>query len=719
MNRLSHVSVFAGLGLAMALGGCTPRTEPAAAPVPPAPMDATPLPPPPAMKVAPPAPLAMRPLEFPPFREFTLPNGLQVIVVEKHDVPVANINLYVKSGSTADPAEKIGLAEMTAELLTKGTPKRNAKQIAETIEGVGGNLNASAGMDYVTISSGVLVDQLPLAFELMSDVAIRPTFPKGELETTRKRTLSALQVALGEPGTLAQRRFIYEIYGEGNPYGRSTLPQTIQAIERADLQRFHSRNFKADNALLVVSGDVNPARIEELARRYFGAWKGGFGNPTIVAAPPAQGPAEVTLIHRPGSVQSNIRVGYVGIRPEDPDYYPLQVLNKIVGGGTDARLFLILREEKGWTYGAYTQLSRPKEVGYFAASAEVRTEVTDSALTEMMNQLRRIRTEAVSPEEMQAAKSFLVGSFPLRIETAGQIAGQVAQTRLLGLDTEALTRYREQIAAVTAADVQRVAQQYIRPEQSTIVVVGDASKVLSSLRSVAPVALLSVEGKPLQPSDVEVKAATERFDASALKPMTLTARVMAQGSAVGSYTSTLARAGEAWVATSNTQAGPLMQESTVRFTNDFTPISSELKMSQGPMSVAIDLRYENGRVVGTSKLPPQMGGETAIDTEVVPGTMLSGMDQYLIAAADLAPGKTVSYPVFNAAPGSTGLVNATFKVTGMESVTVPAGTFDTYRIEVSAGPQNLLLWVRKAAPHIVVKQEIVGQPVSIELESVQ
>ena len=174
-------------------------------------------------------------------------------------------NLYVKAGGAADPAEKIGLAEMAAELLTQGTESRSAREIAETIEGVGGDLSASAGLDYLTVSSTVLADQLPLAFDLVSDVALHPTFPTEELEIARKRTLTGLQVELSQPGPIAERRFIREIYGPGNPYGFSTLPATIEAIDRADLEGFHDTNFRADNALLVVSGDVDP-RARRAAR---------------------------------------------------------------------------------------------------------------------------------------------------------------------------------------------------------------------------------------------------------------------------------------------------------------------------------------------------------------------------------------------------------------------------------------------------------------------
>jgi zinc protease len=408
-------------------------------------------------------------MEFPPFQETVLPNGLRLIVVEQHDQPVVNANLFIRTGSAADPEAKAGLASLMADVLTKGTPTRTAKQISSTIEGVGGSISSAAAEDYVVVSDDVL------------------------------------QVSLSQPADVAQRRFERELYGASHPYSHAPLPATVKAITREDLTGFHDRYFRADNALLVVSGDVSTAQVQELARKDFGAWKGGGVPQVAFVAPPARQATTIYLVNRPGSVQSNILVGDVAIRPGNPDYYPLQVMNQIVGGGTDSRLFTILREQKGWTYGAYSQVTRPKDVGYFVANAEVRTAVTDSALTEMLHQLRRIRDEPISPEELNAATSFLVGSFPLRIETASQIASQVARNRLLGLPAEELLSYRDRIQAVTAGDVQRVAREYVRPDQAVIVVVGDAAQIYPRLQGIAPIVLSDVEGKPMQPGDLMVK----------------------------------------------------------------------------------------------------------------------------------------------------------------------------------------------------------------------
>ncbi len=666
----------------------------------------------------PPPPLAERRIEFPPFHEAVLHNGLRLIVVEHRAQPVANVNLYVLSGAAADPAIRAGLAGMTADLLTKGTATRSATEIAETIERVGGNLGASAGADWITLSAGTLAEHLPLAFALVSESALRPNFPAEELELTRRRTLSGLQAALGQPGQIAQRTFDREVYGEEHPYGLNPVPGTVEGVTRDDVLAFHRTHFGAGNALLVVSGDVQAAEVEALARRHFGEWERGAASPVTFPAPVARERTRIVLVHRPGSAQSNILVGHLGLRPDTPDFFAVQVLNGVLGGGVDARLFQILREQRGWTYGAYSRFTRPREVGYFSANAEVRPEVTDSAVAEILTQLRRLREEPVSEEELEATKGFLAGSFPLRLETAGQIGSQIATTRLLGLPIEHLTEYRERIRAVTADDVQRVARQYILPDRAAIVVVGDATKIREALEPLAPVVMYDVEGRPLEAAALEVRAPTERLEGSQLQEGTRTYQFVVQGNPMGTYTSTLAREGEAWVATTRMESAMMNQEGEVRFrTADLSPIASRQTTVQGPMRVEMDLRHADGRVTGRAQLPPQMGGEREIDTEVVAGTLLPGMDEFVLAAADLREGRSITLPLYNVMGGN--VVNVTYRVTGAEEVTVPAGSFPAYRVEVTGGPQPMTVWVRREAPHIMLRQEMAGVPVSIELESMQ
>lgn len=705
MQTSSPSRVLIALTALSALAGCARHAPPMDAP-----------PPEVAVRPTPPPPLPERPLEFPPHREMRLENGLRVIVLEHPGQPVANVNLYVRAGSAAEAAERAGLAGMTAELVTKGTATRTATEIAETIEGVGGSLDSSAGDDWLTVSASVLTEHLPLAFELASDVVLRPTFPEEEVAVTRRRILSALQVQLGQPSAIAERQFLRDVYGEDHPYGVSPIPGTVEAITRDEIAAFHRDYFTADNALLVVSGVVDPGAVESLARRHFGEWRRGAPAAVAFPEPSALEGTRIALVHRPGSVQSNIRIGHLAIRPDNPDYFPLTVLNNIVGGGTDARLFQILREEKGWTYGAYSQLTRPVDIGHFAARAEVRTEVTDSALAEMLRQLHRIRDQEVPADEFDGARSYLAGSFPLRLETAGQIAGQIAQAMLLGLPVEYVSEFPERIMAVTPADVQRVAREYVQPERAAIVVVGDARQVLPMIEPIAPVSLFDVEGRPLEREALEVRGATERFDGERLTPGTRTYRFVIQDNPIGTVTSRLERDGDVWVATSSIQSPVMAQESEVRFTvSDMTPISSRSEIRQGQETILADLQFADGRVTGRLELPEQLGGARDVDSEVPAGTLLPGMDEYVIAAADLAEGRSIALPIFEMMSGA--VTTLTLQVAGTETVNVPAGTFAGYRVELTGGPQAMTMVVRQDPPHIMLVQEFVGAPVLIELES--
>lgn len=451
----------------------------------------------------PPAPLPARPVQFPAFTETQLPNGMRLLVVQNRALPVVNLDLYVRSGAAADPADRLGLAQMTAALLDKGTPTRTAVQIAEAVEGVGGSMGAFSGADNVTLSVGVLSDQLPLAFELLSDAARNPTFPEQELETSRAQQIAGLRASLGQPGTLASRMFDQQVYGAGHPYGRQRTPQSVAALTRDDVVAYHRAHFVPSNTLLVVSGDVTPAQAQEMAQRYFGSWSGGAAPEDRFAPPPARGRTEIYLVHRPNSVQSSIYVGNPGLQADNPDYYAAQVLNMVLGLSGDSRLEEILRGQHGWTYGARSRYNRLLGGGTYLATTDVRVAVTDSALAELMVQLRRIRDEAVPQAELDRAKSFLVASFPGTVETSNQAATSLAATRLLGLPAEHLTSYPERIAAVTVADVQRVARQYLQPESAVIVVVGDAAQILERLRPIAPVSVFSVEGAPLDPASLQ------------------------------------------------------------------------------------------------------------------------------------------------------------------------------------------------------------------------
>jgi hypothetical protein len=293
----------------------------------------------------------------------------------------------------------------------------------------------------------------------------------------------------------------------------------------------------------------------------------------------------------------------------------------------------------------------------------------------------------------------------------------VAQARLLGLPVEDVTQFRERILAVTPADVQRVAREHVRPDQAAIVVVGDATQILAGLEPIAPVVLYDLEGARIERDALQVRAAEERFDASRLRPMTLTFQMLVQDNPMGTGSYRIVRNGGDWVVTSTVDSPVMRQESEVRFgAADFAPRSSRMEMQQGPAQMRSELRVADGRVRGNLELPPQAGGSREVDVELIPGMLLPGMDQWVLAAADLSEGRSISLPILDPTSGS--VANVTFRVTGSENVTVPAGSFPAFRLE-AAGPQPMTLYLRQAAPHVLLRQDFAGAPVSLVLQSME
>ncbi|HEY6852665.1 MAG TPA: pitrilysin family protein, partial [Gemmatimonadales bacterium] len=514
----------------------------------------------------PPAPAPLAPVRFPPFEQALLPNGMTLIVVAHHEQPVASVTIAFRAGALYDPAGKEGLSALTADLLTKGAGTRTAEQLASTIEGVGGSLGAASDDDFLTVSADVLSDQLPLAFELVGDVVRRPTFPAPEVELSRTRALSALQLSLSDPGEVAGRFFSKEIYGR-HPYGRSPTADSYHAITRADVVRFVATRLKPTGALLVVAGDLTMAQAKALAQKTFAGWTGAAPAVVVPAAVSTKRSTDILLVHRPGSVQANIVAGNLTFGPTDSGYYAARIASQILGGGTDSRLFLILREQHGWTYGSYSALRRHRGVGYFEATAETRTAVADSALKELLHQLDRIRTELPPDSELTGSKGFLVGSFPLVIETPSQIASQLANARLLGLPQDYLQRYRERLNAVTALQARAAAQRVIKRNALTIVVVGDAEALYDKLSAIAPVRLVDVDGKPLNLSDLHPTAGMPVLDHAQLVARADSFQALAQGRPVGYETAATLVTGDSIVfrAVLDLGGGALHRVNTIHF----------------------------------------------------------------------------------------------------------------------------------------------------------
>ena len=673
----------------------------------------------------PPPPLPERDVAIPDFEEFTLDNGLEVIFLEHRSQPVTSVALYSRAGSSADPEDRLGLASLTAAVLTQGTESRSADEISETIEGVGASLSASASRDWTTVSTTTLAEHLPLALELVSDVALEPTFPDDEVDLARTRALSSLRETLSQGPALANRRFQREVYGGEHPYGLSRTEETVGAMERDDLVAFHEGAFRPGNALLVVAGDADLAQVREQVEAQFGGW--APGEPVAVEHPslPEPGERDIALVHRPGSSQSSIVVGHAGVRPDEPDYFALQVLSGILGGGADSRFFRILREEKGWTYGASSSFSRPLDVGTFEVRAEVRPEVTDSTVAEVFDQLERIREEEVPSDEFEGAVNYLAGSFPLQIQTASHIASRIARDQILGLPREEFREYPSRIRSVTPEDVQSAARTHVRPEDASVVVVADAPAVIDELEALGPVRLYDAEGRTMAREDVE-EAPAAVVDGSRLQETRRTYAFTVQGMEQGSVEYTLrqvedvdgAPEGEAvWESRSVMSSPGVEQEQILRFTAaDLTPLHLTQDASQAGASIQAEVNVVDGHLTGHAALPPQAGGDQDFDQELPEGALLSGMDEYLLAASELADGDRVSAPMLELIQGE--VTTMTFQVDGTDTLETEAGSFETFRVRVE-GPQPMTLYVRRDAPHVVIRQEYDGQPVTLELTSLE
>jgi len=664
----------------------------------------------------PPTAAPLRPAQFPPFQEAALPNGMTLLLVENHEQPSLSVTLSFRAGTAYDPAGKEGLSAIVAELLTKGTPTRSAEQIAATIEGVGGTLGAGGGEDFFTVSTDVLSDHADLAFELLGDVTRRATFPAEELELARTRYLSSLEVELSQPENVATRVFAKELFGR-HPYGRSATPASYKAITRADVVGFAGRRLRPSGALLVVAGDMTLARARALAVRAFGTWRGVPPATSPFPAVPTKRGTDIVLVHRPGSVQSNIVLGNTTFLPTDTGYYAARIATQVLGGGADARLFLILREQKSWTYGSYASLDRNRGVGHWEATFEGRTAVTDSALVELLHQVDRIRTELVPDSELVAVKGFLVGSFPLTIETPRQIAQVVTTARLLGLGPNYLRSYRQRLDAVSATRARAAARRTYRRDALTIVVVGDAKEIYDKLKAIAPVRLVDIDGKPMTPADLNPVGGPVVFDRSQIVARTDSFQAVLQGNPFGAQVTTIQVAGDSIVFTEATSLGTFVQQRTtvVLSAADLATRRSDQSGMVQNQKTEIHLVYAGGRVKG-SAIVPQAGGTpktVAVDTTVPAGAIDDNALSLAVQALPLAEGKSFSLNVFSSGEGVTKV--ATVKVTGVENVTVPAGTFSAYRLEISGMQLPVVMHVSTESPRRLLRIAPVGAPLVFEL----
>lgn len=665
----------------------------------------------------PPKPTQLLRARFPPFEEVRLANGIELVVVERHEVPVVSVSLSFRAGGIYDPPGREGLAELAAEVLTKGTPSRSAEDIAATIEGAGGSLSARAGDDFLTLSANALSDQVELVFGLLGDVTLHASFPANEFELARTRALSSLTLALSQPGSLAARFFTAEIYGS-NPYGRSPTAASFKAVGREDVVEFARTRLRPGGALLVVAGDVTRPQVEALVRTAFAGWTGAAPPSPAPVAAPSRRATDILLVHRPGLVQSVVMVGNTTMLPTDPLYYSGRVVTHVLGGGADSRLFRVLRERESWTYDVGAGLERYRGLGYWSATAQVRTTATDSALQELLHQIRQIRTDPIPDSELVAAKGFLVGSFPRSIETSGHIARQVATVKLFGLDADYLRLYRERLSAVTALSARIAAERLYHVDALTIVVVGDGAKLYDQLRAIAPVRIVDGSGHALTPDALVPGGNRLPLDPALLGSARDSFVVLVGGKAVGARTTALQRTPDSLLFTETLTVDP---EAATRITlvldpSDLTMRRLDQTGSAGGQRSEMHLRFVAGRITGSGVVPLPNGAsqEITIDTAPASGPYYTEFaSNVILRALPLRPGASFSFPVFTVAGRS--ITTLTVQVAAVDTLSVPAGTFRAFKVEVSGGEVPFVFYVSEDAPRRILKEEIVGTPVVFEL----
>jgi zinc protease len=429
-----------------------------------------------------PAPLPPRPIHIPRASETTLSNGLTIVLIEDSRLPLVSYRLAFRAGDAHDPRDLPGLTDLLTGLLTEGTASLSSKQIADEVGRMGATLSSGANSDYTTVGASSLATFSDNILDLLADVTRNPSFPENEVELIKQNTKESLRQQRAQPSFLATEMVSRVVFGE-HPY--SVIAPTLESLDatsRDQIVEFHRSKFVPNNAVFVIAGDVRSEALLKRIESLFGDWQPREPPKDDFPAPPARTSRTAYLVDRPGSAQSNIVIANTGISRTSSDYFPMLLMHTVLGANASSRLFMNLREEKGYTYGAYSSLDARRTAGTFRASAEVRTPVTGDSLKEFFYELDKIRNEPVSEKEFMDAKSYLTGVFPLRLETQEGLIDQLVQIKMFDLPDNYLETYRQHIQSVTVDEIQAVAQKYVRPDEAAIVIVGDGAEVLEQVK---------------------------------------------------------------------------------------------------------------------------------------------------------------------------------------------------------------------------------------------
>ncbi len=432
---------------------------------------------------APPRPLPAREVKFPPYEIRTLSNGMQVVIVLHHEQPAVSMRLLVRAGGAYNPPGKPGVAALVASLLDQGTTTRTAEQIADRIDSIGGALGTGSGSDLSFVNAVVMKDSFGTAMDLLSDLVRNPSFRQDEIDRQKQQVMSGLTVSRTDPDYVANVLFDRLVYGF-HPYGlpNSGTPESLATITRADLQAFHKSWFVPNNMILGIVGDVSSQEAFAAAERVFGKWARAELPATKLVEPPPP-TRRVVVVDMPEAVQTEIRVGHLGIPRRHPDYVPMDLAIRILGGEGANRLHRVLRSERGLTYGAEADINAYKQSGDVLAETDTKTETTGEALKLVVEEFAKLQRERVGDRELGDAEAYLAGAFPLTIETPDAIATEVLNNVFYELPVEEIGTFSERVQSVRPDDIQRVARAHVYPDRLSVVLVGNARAFLSQLKA--------------------------------------------------------------------------------------------------------------------------------------------------------------------------------------------------------------------------------------------
>jgi predicted Zn-dependent peptidase len=448
-----------------------------------------------------PQPAPPRAYHFPAFERRTLANGVRLVVAPVRKLPLVTALVVVEAGAVAEPEGREGLAHLTAKLLLEGTSSSEGAELTERVERLGASVDAYADWDAAVVRLSVLTTRLDAAMRLLGEIVLEPAFAEREVERLKAEQLAELLQLRAEPRGLADEMFARFTYDPSSRYSRPAdgSERSVEAIDRADVRRFYESRYRAGGITLVLAGDVDADAAHALAERTFGSMAAGAVAPASTPDRPARGGRAVHLVAKEDAPQSEIRVGHVGVSRRHPDYFPIVVMNALLGGLFSSRINLNLREEHAYTYGARSEFDWRRGAGPFVVSTAVKSDVTDAAAREILREIDRMRGEPVRDDELSLATSYLDGVFPIRYETTAAIASALANLTIYALSDDYFDRYRAAVRAVTVAAVREAAERHLHPERLQLLVVGDPSVVRGPLDRLGfgPLAVHDATGAPL------------------------------------------------------------------------------------------------------------------------------------------------------------------------------------------------------------------------------